>query len=93
MLSLRNARLVDATRGLGGGYRLVKSPDQISLMQVVELFDGIHARPGCLLGEKQICDDQEACSAHASWKVVREAYLNYLNTTTIGDIGLKKSPA
>lgn len=90
MLTLRNAGIVDATRGLGGGYRLLKRPDEISLMEVAELFDGINARPGCFLGEKHACNDQDACSAHASWKVVCEAYLDYMTTTTIADIGLKK---
>ncbi len=90
MLALRNAGIVDATRGLGGGYRLLKSPDQITLMEVVELFDGINARPGCFLGEKHACNDQEACSAHAGWKVVCETYLRYMTTTTIADIGLKE---
>jgi len=90
MLTLRNAGLVDATRGLGGGYRLLKRPDEITLMEVAELFDGINARPGCFLGEKHACSDQEACSAHAGWKVVCEAYLAYMTTTTIGDIGANK---
>lgn len=88
MLSLRNAGLVDATRGLGGGYRLAKSPDEITLMQVVELFEGINARPGCFLGEKHGCSDQEACTAHAHWKAVCDAYLTFMTTTTIADIGL-----
>ena len=90
MLILRNAGIVDATRGLGGGYRLLKRPDEISLMEVAELFDGINARPGCFLGEKHACNDQEACSAHAGWKVVCEAYLDYMTTTTIADIGSKQ---
>lgn len=90
MLTLRNAGIVDATRGLGGGYRLSKQPEEITLMEVAELFDGIHARPGCFLGQKHACSDQDACAAHAGWKVVCDAYLNYMTTTTIADIGLKK---
>ncbi|NLY00110.1 MAG: Rrf2 family transcriptional regulator [Rhodopirellula sp.] len=90
MLTLRNSGIVDATRGMGGGYRLLKRPREITLMEVVELFDGINARPGCFLGEKHACNDQEACSAHAGWKVVCETYLRYMTTTTIADIGLKK---
>jgi Rrf2 family transcriptional regulator, iron-sulfur cluster assembly transcription factor len=93
MLILRNAGIVDATRGLGGGYRLVKSPDEITLIQVVELFEGINARPGCFLGEKHACNDQEACTAHSQWKVVCEAYIEFMTTTTIADIGLKKGRA
>jgi len=89
MLTLRNAGIVGATRGQGGGYRLLKSPDQITLMEVAELFDGISARPGCFLGERHACNDQEACSAHLRWKPVCDAYLRFMTTTTISDIGLK----
>ncbi|MCL4206885.1 MAG: Rrf2 family transcriptional regulator [Pirellulaceae bacterium] len=88
LLMLRNAGFVDTTRGLGGGYRLAMNPDQITIMEVAELFDGVNARPGCFLGEKHACNDQEACSAHSRWKNVYEAYLNFMTTTTIADIGL-----
>jgi Rrf2 family protein len=90
LLILRNAGLVEATRGLGGGYRLAKDPDEITLMQVAELFEGINARPGCFLGEKHGCSDQKACTAHARWKSVCETYLQFMTMTTIADIGLKK---
>lgn len=87
MLTLRNAGVIDATRGFGGGYRMLQPPDRITLMQIVELFDGISARPGCFLGEKHGCNDEEACSAHSGWKVVCDAYLRFMTTTTIADIG------
>jgi Rrf2 family protein len=89
MLMLRNAGIVDATRGLGGGYRLVKRPEQITLMQVVDLFDGLSAHPGCFLGERHACNDEQACTAHLGWKGVCEAYYHFMTTTTIADIGLK----
>jgi DNA-binding IscR family transcriptional regulator len=31
--------LINATRGSGGGYRLRRVPDEIFLMEVVDLFD------------------------------------------------------
>jgi Rrf2 family transcriptional regulator, iron-sulfur cluster assembly transcription factor len=88
MIILRNAGIVDTTRGLGGGYRLAKDPAQITIIEVVDLFDGVDARPGCFLGEKHACSDQEACSAHSHWKAVHEAYFDFMTTTTIADIGL-----
>ncbi len=90
MLTLRNAGFVDATRGQGGGYRLLKRPNKITLMQIVELFDGISARPSCFLGEKHPCTDEEACTAHAGWKAVCEAYVGFMSRTTIADIGLNE---
>ena len=36
--ALGNAGIIDATRGNGGGYRLKRTPSEIRLFEVVELF-------------------------------------------------------
>jgi Rrf2 family protein len=87
LLTLRNGGMVETARGQGGGYRLAKRPDQIVLVDVVDLFEGIHGRPGCFLGESHDCSDREACSAHQAWNEVRQVYLKFLTTNTIADIG------
>jgi len=86
LLILRNAGYVETTRGHGGGYRLSQSPDAMCLIDIVELFEGIRSKPGCLLGEKHDCSDATPCSAHAAWKEVRGAYLNFLESNTVADI-------
>jgi Rrf2 family protein len=86
LLALRNAGYLETSRGLGGGYRLARTADQIRLIDVVELFEGIRSRPGCFLGEKHDCSDQQACSAHASWKAVRQAYIGFLESNSIADV-------
>ena len=86
LLTLRNAGYVETTRGFGGGYRLSIPPVQIKLIDVVELFEGVRGRPGCLLGEKHDCSDDNPCPAHAMWKEVKQAYLNFLESNTIADI-------
>src|SRR6266498_681484 len=83
--SLGNAGIIDATRGSGGGYRLKKRPEQIRLVEVVELFDKSHGKTGCLLGG-QDCSEENACAAHNAWREVRGAYNNFLESTTIADI-------
>ncbi len=85
--ALRNAGYLEATRGQGGGYRLARAPAQITLIEIVRLFEGITAEPGCLLGEHHECSDKTPCSAHRSWKMVKEAYLDFIRTTTLADIG------
>lgn len=86
MLSLRNVGIVDATRGSGGGYRLRKPARKICLIDVVEPLDGPRSRPECLLGEKKDCSDTNPCPAHQAWKKVREAYLQFLEETTLAQI-------
>jgi Rrf2 family protein len=40
LLQLKSASLVVSTRGAAGGYRLARSPDEISLADVIDVLDG-----------------------------------------------------
>jgi Rrf2 family protein len=83
---LSKAGLLQGSRGRGGGYRLSRPADQIPLIDVIELFDGIKAKPDCLLGDGRTCSDDNSCTAHESFKKVRQVYIEFLETTTISDI-------
>lgn len=83
MLVLRNAGLVEATRGYGGGYRLQTRPRDIRLIDVVELFEGVYSRPHCFLGENHECSDSTPCAAHDLFRSVRTAYITFLEKTSI----------
>jgi Rrf2 family protein len=81
--TLGSAGFIDATRGTGGGYRLQRRPEDIRLVEIVELFDRARTGDGCLLNPDNPCSDHEACAAHESWKHVKAAYTNFLETTTL----------
>ncbi len=40
MLNLKSAKIVKSLKGHGGGYRLCKPADEISVAEIVRLFDG-----------------------------------------------------
>jgi Rrf2 family protein len=84
LLTLRHAGLLDAVRGHTGGYRLSKPPNEIFLIDVVELFDGVRSRPACILDRDRPCQEEGACAAHPYFKQIRAAYLKFLETTHIG---------
>lgn len=86
MTVLRNAGLIAANRGTGGGYSLSRPADAIHLIDVVELFEGDAARPECLLAHNKRCSEKNACSAHKAWRDVRNYYLRFLEKTTLTDI-------
>lgn len=90
MLVLRHAGLVEAVRGLRGGYRLERPADEIHIIDVVNLFESVKSDTECLLGEEHECSDRDACSAHRKFRRVRLAYIDFLATTTIASVsGLK----
>ncbi|MHB9078472.1 MAG: RrF2 family transcriptional regulator [Pirellulaceae bacterium] len=91
--TLRNAGFLQTTRGHGGGYRLAKPADQITLIEVVRQFEEVSAEPGCLLGEPHECCDQTPCSAHSAWKEVKNAYVKFLCLTTLADLDKPSKPS
>ena len=88
LLELKKGGLVQAVRGTGGGYRLGRDAGDIRLIEVVELIDGEATRPGCLLSGGNACSDIEPCLAHDRWAAVKEAYVGFLETTTLEDISV-----
>jgi len=92
LLTLRNAGLVDTTRGSGGGYRLRKPAEEIFLIDVVELFEEIsRAKPSCFLRHTRPCSGSNPCSAHAAWSDLQAAYLGFLISTSLSTITEKNA--
>ena len=89
LLSLRNNGILSTARGSGGGYKLQRRPEEVRLVEIVEIFDGPTARPSCLLGGKD-CSDHDPCSAHQAWREVRKQYVHSLKTTRLSDITTHK---
>ena len=87
LLTLRNAGLVDTTRGSGGGYRLGKPANDIPLIDVVELFDEVsRTKPSCFLGRTRPCSETKPCTAHSTWTGLQTAYLKFLVFTPLSAI-------
>lgn len=89
MLALRNAGLVTAVRGAGGGYSLLRPADAIHLTDVVQLFDGPAGKPMCLMGPSRECSEKYPCSAHTAWAKVRDSYQQFLEGTTLQEISIE----
>jgi Rrf2 family protein len=89
---LAAAGLVESQKGLGGGFRLVRAPRQISLLDVVEPIEHISRWSGCILGRPE-CSENDPCAIHERWKGVRDAYLRMLQRTTLAELVAKGEPA
>jgi Rrf2 family iron-sulfur cluster assembly transcriptional regulator len=93
LLTLRNAQLVDTTRGSGGGYRLHKPAAEIFLIDVVELFDGLsRSKPACFLQHQKPCSSSSSCGAHVLWADVQARYLGFLVSTPLSALAPKDTP-
>lgn len=90
MLVMRNAGLIEATRGAGGGYRLGRAPSEIRLLDIVSLFEPSVTEMECVLGTGP-CSDEAPCPAHERWKQVRASFLKFLEGTTLAELAATRS--
>jgi Rrf2 family protein len=54
---LAKADLVSSTRGPGGGFKLSKPPNEISLLEIYEAIDGKLSAVDCLL-QRKVCSGE-----------------------------------
>lgn len=84
VLQLVKDGLLEAVRGAGGGIRLNKAPEDISILEVIQSLEGPDFLTSCLLG-LNTCDDNHPCPLHRDWLKLKPKILgilekNHLNT-------------
>ena len=83
--ALAREGILESSRGKHGGFRLAVPPEQISLLQIVSLFDSLGEKPRCLLGRME-CSSEHPCAAHGRWKGVADQVTAFFNETTVSDL-------
>lgn len=79
--------LVTTRRGVGGGVQLAFDPKKFSLFELCEALEDPVLQAQCLLGLGS-CNDDVACPAHAFSRQLRARQLDFLQRTTLLDVGL-----
>ena len=68
---LAKTALVHSQRGAHGGFRLSKSPEEITLWEVIEIIEGPVSKFHCLLGEP-ICPNGKCRLTHIHKRIHKE---------------------
>lgn len=82
--TMHRAGLVKGTRGPGGGYRLSRPADKISLLNLVEAIEGPMEAQDCLL-HHAICHNRN-CILGPLVKTINTQTLDYLRGHTVKDL-------
>lgn len=97
LLELRKHGLLRSKRGPGGGYELGREPEQISLGEVIRLFDGPLAPVPCASerGTRRCedCQDPATCGTRLVMREVRDAMAKILDHTTLADLNARVAQA
>ena len=90
LLELKNVGILGSKLGKNGGYFLLKSPDKISLADVIRYFEGTIALVYCV-SEKayqpcEFCKNEDNCKLKSVFKTIRDNTFSILQETSIADI-------
>lgn len=82
---LVKGKLLSSMKGPSGGYKLTRHPDEITLIEIVEIIDGLDVFYECGIGFKT-CDDEDPCPFHDDYKQVRNKVKDLFETKTLGEL-------
>jgi Rrf2 family protein len=78
--------VLESMRGVGGGYRLVKSPTELSIADIVTEFDEVGLRNHrCMLGDRD-CNPELPCAGHDRWMEWSGTVSRLMQQTTVADL-------
>ncbi len=90
LFDLKKIGIVNSKKGKGGGYYLLKNPENVNLLEVVRYFDGAIALLPCVSDKYyKHCGhnkDENKCGLRTILRKVRENTVKILEMTTLADI-------
>ncbi|MGD8765080.1 MAG: Rrf2 family transcriptional regulator [Desulfobacteraceae bacterium] len=82
---LKQANLVESVRGPKGGHMLAKNPEEITLGQIVRLFEGQSDLVECVSNPEK-CNMADDCQVRLAWRDATRVLYEKLDSTTIADL-------
>jgi Rrf2 family protein len=90
LVELKQHGILKSRKGRGGGYSLAKSPEEVSLADILRITDGPLAPVPCLhkTGQERCddCRDELSCPVRLGFKDAYGQYVQNLEQTTLADM-------
>ena len=83
--ALTRAGLLSSTRGVNGGYGLTRTPDNMTVADIITAMDGPISLTDCADGDSA-CVLEGMCSMHGRWSKVNVAVRTALESVTLVDL-------
>jgi len=85
IIPLKKAKLIASVRGPKGGHKLTKSPDKISLWQILKPLESHLTLVDCVSND-EACELLETCLVRPVWSKAYHAMMDVLKETSLKDI-------
>ncbi len=85
MIPLKKNGLVSTVRGCNGGYKLKRSPEDLTVLEIIEIFDG-HLRLVLCEDKKLQCPRKNICPSSYVWEKLSSTLRAEAEKITLKDI-------
>ncbi len=87
MQSLATSGLVISQRGKKGGFVLSRTPEEITLHEIVQAVEGPVELMGCV-EDPESCKRRSICVTHEVWKTLQDSITDKLEAITLAELVL-----
>ena len=77
--------LLESIRGAGGGYRLARQPENVSVQDIIVALEGPIALTECNLISSD-CEQKPHCSVSGNWRRINHAVRHALSDISLADM-------
>ena len=85
MIKLRQAGWVLTERGCQGGYKLNAAPESITVLDLMELFEGPLKLVNCCDKNKR-CTRLDKCASASAWRLLAESFRSEAHKMNLAEI-------
>lgn len=85
IIPLKKAHYIESVRGPKGGHILAKTPEEITVGEIVTLLEEGISLVECI-EDPAVCERADTCPTRLLWKEVSEAIFDKLQAVTLADL-------
>ena len=83
---LTQNQIIEGVQGKGGGYRLVRTPEEYKVGEILRLTEGDFAPVSCLECGAKPCPKKDKCKTLPVWTRLHDMISDYLDSITLADL-------
>ncbi len=83
---LTKGNIVEGIHGKGGGYKLKKNPEEITVLEILKLTEGEMAPVACLAKDAPVCERKAECRTLPMWQNYYKMLTDYFGGITVSDL-------
>lgn len=83
---LVTGKLVKGTSGKGGGYRLLRKPEEYTIDEILKATEGTLATVACLNDNAEVCPRESSCKTLPMWKKYDAMVNDFFHAITLADL-------